>query len=104
MFPLPKRCITNIQRINNVVFKKKKCLKRTTMDDDGRKPNANKHLSDSSELKTLHVKPHTLVVRPVVDADVTYPICTPQVYSPFCCIITLSIDRALTFSYVVVIV
>lgn len=72
------------------------------MDDDGRKPIANKHLSDSSDLKKLHAKPHTLVVRPVVDADVTYSICTPQVYSPFCCDITLSIDRALTFSYVVI--
>lgn len=71
-------------------------------DDDGRKPNAKKHLSDSGDLKTLHAKQHTLVVRPVVDGDVTYSICTPQVYSPFCCIITLSIDRALTFSYVVI--
>lgn len=45
-----------------------------TMDDDGRKPIANKHLSDSGDLKTLHAKPHTLVVRAVVDADVTYSI------------------------------
>lgn len=57
-----------------------KCLKRTTMDDDGRKPIAFNRLSDSSDLKTLHAKPHTLVVRPVVDADVSYSICTSQVY------------------------
>lgn len=54
------------------------------------------HRSDLINTNTLYAKSQTFVVRPVVYVNVAYAWCTPQVHSPFSCVIAVIVNCTLT--------